>query len=218
MNPGETGFYYLQSRYYDPNVGRFINADEASYLDPSDPISANIFAYCYNNPIVFSDSSGRWAYSKSTVKVDYSKKSRGIVNKYFTVTLTRWVSTKDNFQVTWTENASVSLGISLDIGVDKIFVASLGFSKTYTISAGDGYIANIDPKKGKWARLIMKIDAAKYEVYKNFHHRTDYYSYFLIFPYISKTTYDTYSMSIGYIYKPMNTNINHQYISVQYKN
>jgi len=28
----ETGFYYVSSRYYDPEIGRFLNADEAAYL------------------------------------------------------------------------------------------------------------------------------------------------------------------------------------------
>ena len=48
----ETGFYYLQSRYYDPSIGRFINAD--SYASTGQGIvGCNMFAYCNNNPIVF---------------------------------------------------------------------------------------------------------------------------------------------------------------------
>ena len=44
----ETGFYYLQSRYYDPAVGRFINADEVEYLCSSDSVlSCNLIAYVY---------------------------------------------------------------------------------------------------------------------------------------------------------------------------
>ena len=53
----ETGFYYLQSRYYDPETGRFINAD--SQLNAKDGILGyNLFAYCNNNPIMYSDPSG----------------------------------------------------------------------------------------------------------------------------------------------------------------
>ena len=53
----ETGFYYLQSRYYDPEIGRFINADGYVTTDV-EPIAANMFAYCFNNPIAFSDYDG----------------------------------------------------------------------------------------------------------------------------------------------------------------
>ena len=48
----ETGLYYLQSRYYDPETGRFINADDVDYLGATGTeISYNAFAYCGNNPI-----------------------------------------------------------------------------------------------------------------------------------------------------------------------
>ena len=55
----EIGLYYLQSRYYDSGVGRFINADDAGYLfDLSDVIGANLYCYCKNNPTNNSDGSG----------------------------------------------------------------------------------------------------------------------------------------------------------------
>ena len=54
----ETGLYYLQSRYYDPEVGRFINSDVFATTDVDGVLSANMFAYCENNPIRNSDFSG----------------------------------------------------------------------------------------------------------------------------------------------------------------
>jgi RHS repeat-associated protein len=56
----ETGLYYLQSRYYDPEVGRFINGDnEQSLLSEGlGCIGYNIFTYCQNNPINGSDIDG----------------------------------------------------------------------------------------------------------------------------------------------------------------
>ncbi len=55
----ETGLYYLQSRYYNPTWGRFINAD--SVLAIGAEISTyNAFAYCGNNPTIHSDKSGMW--------------------------------------------------------------------------------------------------------------------------------------------------------------
>ena len=53
----ETGLYYVASRYYDPEIGRFINAD--SQLNAKDGILGyNLYAYCNNNPIMYSDPSG----------------------------------------------------------------------------------------------------------------------------------------------------------------
>ena len=54
----ETGFYYLQSRYYDPAICRFINADTFAPTDANGLLSANMFAYCENNPIGNSDPDG----------------------------------------------------------------------------------------------------------------------------------------------------------------
>ena len=54
----ETGFYYLQSRYYDPANHRFINADSYASTDSTDAISCNMFAYCGNNPVMFEDQDG----------------------------------------------------------------------------------------------------------------------------------------------------------------
>ena len=53
----ETGFYYLQSRYYDPTLRRFLNAD--AYASTGQGfIGTNMFAYCGNNPASRSDASG----------------------------------------------------------------------------------------------------------------------------------------------------------------
>ena len=54
----ETGFYYLQSRYYDPANRRFINADCYTSTNNSNEIACNMFTYCYNNPITYHDSCG----------------------------------------------------------------------------------------------------------------------------------------------------------------
>ncbi len=56
----ETGFYYLQSRYYDPSIGRFISADQPELI-PSLAMNIgqlNLYAYCNNDPISYTDESG----------------------------------------------------------------------------------------------------------------------------------------------------------------
>ena len=53
----ESGLYYLMSRYYDPVVHRFINADDR--IDTNNSIlGSNLFAYCNNNPIIYYDPNG----------------------------------------------------------------------------------------------------------------------------------------------------------------
>jgi len=54
----ETGLYYCQSRYYDPAIGRFINAD--NFVSTGQGIiGCNMFAYCNNSPVQNCDSSGQ---------------------------------------------------------------------------------------------------------------------------------------------------------------
>ena len=56
----ETGLYYLLSRYYDPETGRFVNADNPEILfeEQDNLLQYNLFAYCFNNPINMTDSTG----------------------------------------------------------------------------------------------------------------------------------------------------------------
>ncbi len=53
----ELGLYYLNSRYYNPEIGRFINADgmlgEVGQLGTN-----NMYAYCANNPVMYIDNTG----------------------------------------------------------------------------------------------------------------------------------------------------------------
>ena len=64
----ETGFYYLQSRYYNPEVGRFISADV--YLSTGQGVLGhNSYAYCLNNPVNMTDESGQWSLPNWAKKV-----------------------------------------------------------------------------------------------------------------------------------------------------
>ncbi len=53
----ETDFYYLQSRYYDPAICRFVNYD--GYASTGQGlVGYNMFAYCNNNPVIYADPTG----------------------------------------------------------------------------------------------------------------------------------------------------------------
>ena len=60
----ETGLYYLQSRYYNPDWGRFVNADDYSVLilSPNELTDKNLFSYCDNNPVIRVDNDGEVWY------------------------------------------------------------------------------------------------------------------------------------------------------------
>ena len=58
----EMGLYYVSSRYYDPEIGRFINADTTDVLTatPMALTDKNLYAYCDNNPVMREDKGGQF--------------------------------------------------------------------------------------------------------------------------------------------------------------
>ena len=75
----ETGYYYLQSRYYDPSICRFINSDiaEIAQENKSEFNGLNTFLYCVNNPVNTQDFSGYWG---ENVHNGYSNKTKSHYN------------------------------------------------------------------------------------------------------------------------------------------
>ena len=91
----ETGLYYLQSRYYDAGIGRFISADKVSNLGANnDVFSYNLYTYCGNNPICRYDAVGElWWWVIPIIGVilvlpgcsknnNYSNSNYGAASKY----------------------------------------------------------------------------------------------------------------------------------------
>ena len=56
----ETGLYFLQTRYYDPEAGRFISRDSIEYATPETINGLNLYAYCGNNPLRYTDPNGNF--------------------------------------------------------------------------------------------------------------------------------------------------------------
>ncbi len=74
----EIGMYYLQSRYYDPEICRFINCDDVNYIGITQfEISYNPFAYCENDPVNYVDESG---YAKNSIS---GKKYKNSYSGYY---------------------------------------------------------------------------------------------------------------------------------------
>lgn len=63
----DLSLYYLQSRYYDSETGRFINAD--SILSQDSVLGYNMFAYCLNNPVTMADTTGELPFFLVTAAI-----------------------------------------------------------------------------------------------------------------------------------------------------
>ncbi len=60
----ETDFYFLNTRYFNPQSSRFISADDSDIIDGGADhlVENNLFSYCLNNPIAYSDDEGNWVH------------------------------------------------------------------------------------------------------------------------------------------------------------
>ena len=77
----ETGYYHLKSRYYYPEVGRFLNADDSEIIDGGNDhiLENNLFAYCFSNPVNMTDDTGHWPkWATNLVKVGIGALAIGI--------------------------------------------------------------------------------------------------------------------------------------------
>ena len=77
----ETGYYYLQSRYYNPEWGRFISPDSFGYIDNSTRLGFNAYIYCVNNPIMFTDPTGTEEESNQNIP----EQSKSVVQIIFSI-------------------------------------------------------------------------------------------------------------------------------------
>ena len=83
----ETGYYYLQSRYYNPEWGRFISPDGFDYIDSTTRLGCNAYVYCINNPLMYTDENGTRSMSsseKANIKRRFENYmlQNGYTNKY----------------------------------------------------------------------------------------------------------------------------------------
>ncbi len=125
----ETGLYYLKTRYYDPEVGRFISQDDVSYLDPEHINGLNLYAYCGNNPVMFTDSTGT-----NKVKDFFSKVGRFLAGVTLTIvgggiSLVSFVPALANFPKSTSLLATGTLEGGLTVGIYGALLIGSVFDK-----------------------------------------------------------------------------------------
>ena len=139
----ELGLYYLNSRYYDSNTGRFINAD--IYVNANgDLIGFNLFAYCNNNPISYADPSGHFLVS-AFICATIVGLVVGIATKYVPDVIEKihedgfeWTDFSDPWKENWDEYAVAGLkglvaGAAYGMGLG---VGAAAFQAGTLLSAG----------------------------------------------------------------------------------
>ena len=138
----ETGFYYLNSRYYDPEVCRFINAD--GYTSTGQGLLGNnMFAYCLNNPISNVDSSGSIPM-RSTIVCDGS--GTPSITPYSPPT-----KSKSFLEKTGESILAITRGATIYIGVGGGIGANVS-APVGTVSASASAEAKVDLISLEWGK------------------------------------------------------------------
>lgn len=55
-----SGTIYLRARYYNADLGRFTQQDGWEFANPEEPLSLNLYTYCYNSPVLYVDPTGHF--------------------------------------------------------------------------------------------------------------------------------------------------------------
>lgn len=129
----ETNLYYLNSRYYNPEWGRFINVDDCIGMYGMVQ-GYNLYMYAFNNPINYIDEEGNFALFSSIKKAfsNVAKKAKDVINKITSSVSSFATKARDAFVV----DVGIGPGFKAGIGISKIMSAKVGYSKTmnYTYS------------------------------------------------------------------------------------
>ncbi len=98
----DMGMYYLQSRYYDPSTGRFINSDSTDYLNYTGTVlGCNLFAYCENDPVNKADPRGCVASNIIGLVI------AGVIGAVGGYYLSTWLANKISFKKDWQRKAFI---------------------------------------------------------------------------------------------------------------
>ncbi len=111
----ETGWYYLQSRYYNPSIGRFISADGLAGQQ-GNSLNHNMYAYCLNNPVVNYDSNGEKTTRIALLNTDEQMNvSPGLPDWFYVYGF--YVEMKIDYSIEISGSPQDKLGMGIGVGV-----------------------------------------------------------------------------------------------------
>lgn len=120
----ETGLYYFKARYYDPLIGRFLQAD--SVMDTSRPMGMDLYMYTEGNPIRYTDPSGN-----SILSSFLERNGLGFLN--FSISLSTFF--QNAFYVSAQRWSDAGLGVALAINPMAVIGTALGIGAVASIAA-----------------------------------------------------------------------------------
>ncbi|MBP3292105.1 MAG: RHS repeat-associated core domain-containing protein [Clostridia bacterium] len=134
----ETGFYWVQTRYYNPEWCRWISPDKITYIAPKNVHGINLYSYCGNDPINLVDPTGQsWESFCAWLRRGWNK-------------ITSWVKNSVNDAVEWLiEN----VGVNLVIGAER--ATDWEYHWLYETESGVGYSKSF--KNGKPINFFFNI-------------------------------------------------------------
>ena len=145
----ETGLYYLQTRYYDPEIGRFLNMDDVSYADPEQFHGLNLYAYCGNDPVNNIDPTGHFIISLIASIVIGAAVSAiaSAVTQYVTTGTVDWAQLGISALFGAVGGALSFIGIGGTVG--QFFIqGSLSLGETMSLAAAGGSLSDMTVGEG----------------------------------------------------------------------
>jgi RHS repeat-associated protein len=174
----ESGLYYLNARYYDSVTARFITEDDRKYSNTNDPLSLNLYTYCHNEPIMYTDPSGhknliqqykdkadKEQAEKEKAEKDKAAKEKAAKDKAAKEKAAKEKAKKDSNNVYQVSDNGVNFLANLEVGENQLVLDSkgkiLGVKATNSTTIGYGYDIGQDPldKNIKKATKMSQADA-----------------------------------------------------------
>ena len=142
----ETGLYYLKSRYYDPELARFINADD--YVSSGQGIlGCNMFAYCLNSPVVHAD------YTGNIAGILVATLTLAASNPLIAVTLVTGTAVLLKLAFEAAARVVYEIGVAAEHYNNAIYAAkkaNSNNSRSGMVDAGGGAASPAPPGNGNW--------------------------------------------------------------------